>query len=224
MKEFRELFSIAVKKSGRHPKKIAQALDRSENYVYAMMRGERTPSEKLSAAIAEQFSLNLRNILDSIHYQKAPDHLKKDFEKTEDLKVSVAATKQEPAQTKIPLIAYVSAGKPFESEASEFEWIDLPMGVRPDEADRYYAVRVRGTSMLPFLKDGATLIVQKSSRQNISDSDIAIYRDTDNNCWVKHVQFSNDLLIFKSFNPAYSDIVKQKSDVVQMERVECVIF
>lgn len=224
MKEFRELFSIAVKESGRHPKKIAQALDRSENYVYAMMRGERTPSEKLAATIAEHFSLNLRIVLDSIHYQKAPAHLKKDFEKTESLKVSMAATKPEPAQTKIPLIAYVSAGEPFECETSEFEWIDLPMGVRPDEAHLYYAVKTRGDSLLPFLKDGAILFVRKDSQESITSNDTVIFRDNDHKSWVKHVQFSDDLLIFESFNPAEPRIVKQKTDAFHMEKVECVIF
>ena len=50
------------------------------------------------------------------------------------------------------------------------------------------------------------------------------FRYNNKNCWVKQVQFSNEALIFKSFNPAYPDIVKQKTDVIQMERVECAIF
>ena len=224
MKTFQEIFSEGLDKSDYDVPSFAKLLDLTPNYVWQLRKGDRTPSRKTAARIASELYLNLKVILDSIEYQKAPNHLKKDFEKTENLKVSVAATKPKPAQTKIPLVAYVSAGEPFECDVSEFERIDLPVGVRPDEAHLYYAVRVRGDSMLPFLKDGATLIIRRGTLEEVISNDLAIYRDTDNNCWVKQVQFINDSVVFNSFNPAYPPIIMQKKDIVQMERVECVIF
>lgn len=225
MEPFYKKFKEGFRRSKyKHAAALAKDLDVDPSYISTMKNGRGVPSKKMAAKIATKLNLDYEQLLRSIEYQRAPDHLKKDFEKTEDFKVSIAATKQEPAQTKIPLIAYVSAGEPFECEASEFEWIDLPMGVRPDEADRYYAVRVRGTSMLPFLKDGATLIVKKETLGEVMNSDIVIFRDSDHNCWVKQVQFIDNSVVFNSFNPVYPPIMMQKKAIIQMEKVECVIF
>jgi len=208
-------------------KEAAKEANFSAEYWRQIETQGRLPSVEIISKIAKTFSLNeveKKKLIFLAHKEKAPKEVK------EFLKTDIAVAGRKPtkldAQEKrrIPLIAYVSAGKPFECEVSEFELIDLPMGVRPDEAHLYYAVRVRGDSMLPFLKDGVTLIIRKNSRESIANNDTVIFRDNDHNCWVKHVQFSDDLLIFKSFNPAYSPIVKQKTNVMQMEKIECVIF
>ncbi len=207
-------------------KEAAKEVNFSAEYWRQIETQGKIPSVEIISRIAKTFSLNeveKKKLIFLAHKEKAPKEVK-EFLKTDIAVGGPKPTKPKPAQTKIPLVAYVSAGEPFECEASEFDYIDLPLYLPPENVDRYYAVRVRGASMLPFLKDGATLIVKKESWGNIVNNDTVIFRDNDHNCWVKHVQFSDDLLIFKSFNPAYPDIVKQKTEVIQMERVECVIF
>ena len=226
MKEFRELFSDAVEKSGRSVEQIAKALDCTENYVYAMMRGERTAGRKKRAAmIAEYFNINLRDLICSIDYQLAPKHLKKDFEKPERPSlIREESGEHHRSQTQIPLVAYVSAGEPFKCDSGYLESIDLPSSFTTKARHLYYAVRVKGDSMLPFLKNGATLIVRKDSREDIVHHDTVIFRNHDDNCWVKHVHFSEGRLIFKSYNPAYTDIAREKTEVLEMDKVECVLL
>lgn len=224
MEPFYKKFSEAFRNSKYNQDvALAKDLDVDPSYISTMRSGRGTPSRKMAAKIATKLNLDYEQLLRSIEYQKAPDHLKKDFEKTEHLKVSIAA-KQKPTQIKIPLVAYVSAGEPFECEASGLDYIDLPPYLPPENADRYYAVRVRGASMLPLFKDGDTLIIRKDSREEIVNNDRVIFKDTDNNCWVKQVQFTNDSVVFNSFNPAYSPIMMQKKDIIHMDKIECAIF
>ncbi|RJX18997.1 MAG: S24 family peptidase [Desulforudis sp.] len=134
------------------------------------------------------------------------------------------------SQTKVPLIAYVSAGEPFQwtdggyGAGEGFEMIDYPLGVPPVLGRNLYAVRIRGKSMFPYLKDGAILFVKPESREYIRHGDYVIWKDKDYNAWVKMVWFTKDKIIFKSMNPDYPDITEDPGDVILMERVIAIRF
>lgn len=135
-----------------------------------------------------------------------------------------------PYRYTVPVISYVSAGEPFQWTDGGFEpgqgleMVDLPPGVDPELAEKIYAVRVRGDSMSPYLKDGSTLFVKPESRGQIRPGDYVIFKDQDFNAWVKMVHFHNNQIVLRSLNPEYPDMVKNKDELILLERVIAVTF
>ncbi len=123
----------------------------------------------------------------------------------------------------IPVISYVSAGESFQwtdqgyTSGDGFDFIDLPPGAK--YSPNLYAVRVKGDSMRPWLKDGTTLIVKPESREEIRHEDVVVWKDEDYCAWVKMVLFHNDEIIFRSINSEYPDIVKGSDEIILMDLV-----
>jgi len=123
------------------------------------------------------------------------------------------------------VIAYVSAGAPFQwtdggyGPGNGLDEVEVPPEVSFKQIQNMYAVRVRGDSMRPFLKEGATLYIKPESRPEIVNGDYVIFKDKDYNCWVKLVEFHEQAVILKSLNPTYPDIVKTHDEEVLMEKV-----
>ncbi|MBW2624224.1 MAG: helix-turn-helix transcriptional regulator, partial [Deltaproteobacteria bacterium] len=134
-----------------------------------------------------------------------------------------SATEVRPYQ--IPLISYVSAGEPFQwtdqgyGAGQGLEMLDIPPGLDTKLAPKVYAVRVRGDSMFPYLKEGAVLFAMPESRNEIRHGDYVIFKDHDYNAWVKMVFFRDKKIIFRSLNPEFEDIVKTEDELVLMDRV-----
>ncbi len=124
---------------------------------------------------------------------------------------------------KVPVISYVSAGDPFEwtdqgyASGDGFDFIDLPPGV--DYHPNLYAVRIKGDSMRPWLKDGTTLIVKPESREDIAHEDIVVWKDENYNAWVKMVLFHENQIVFRSLNSQYPDITKKFDEIILMDLV-----
>ncbi|MEW6264932.1 MAG: S24 family peptidase [Thermodesulfobacteriota bacterium] len=121
---------------------------------------------------------------------------------------------------RVPLIAYVSAGEAFAwtdcqlEPGQALEWLPAP----PEGPfhPNMYCVRVRGDSMLPILKDGDTLYIHPE--QPVMNHDLVVYRDQDS-AFVKRVGLSGELIILKSLNPTYPDMVKNKTEALVLQRV-----
>ncbi len=132
-----------------------------------------------------------------------------------------------PRVLKIPLIAYVTAGIPFQwtdgggghEMESGLEVLDIPPGMQFKEIETVYAVRVRGGSMFPPFKDGATLFIKTKNHNEIKHQDYVIFKDREHNAWVKMVLFRNDKIILRSLNPEYEDIILTMADLALLERV-----
>ncbi|MBW2086423.1 MAG: helix-turn-helix transcriptional regulator [Deltaproteobacteria bacterium] len=130
-----------------------------------------------------------------------------------------------PYRYTVPVISHVSAGEPFQWTDGGFEAgdglekVELPPGIDPKLAEKIYAVRVRGDSMFPYLKDGATLFVKPESREEVRHGDYVIFKDQDYNAWVKMVLFRNDQIILRSLNPDYGDMVKDEDELILLEKV-----
>ncbi|MBW2140879.1 MAG: helix-turn-helix transcriptional regulator, partial [Deltaproteobacteria bacterium] len=135
-----------------------------------------------------------------------------------------------PYRYTVPVISHVSAGEPFQWTDGGFEAgnglekVDLPPGIDPNLAKKIYAVRVRGDSMFPYLKDGATLFVKPESRDEVKHGDYVIFKDLDYNAWVKMVLFRDGQIILRSLNPEYGDMVKVEDELVLLEKVMAITF
>jgi phage repressor protein C with HTH and peptisase S24 domain len=78
--------------------------------------------------------------------------------------------------------------------------------------------------MSPYLKDGATLFIKIESRDEVRDGDYVIFKDEDNNAWVKMILFRNDLIILRSLNTDYPDLVKAEDEHIILEKVISIAF
>ena len=131
-----------------------------------------------------------------------------------------------PRLFKIPLIAYISAGTPFQWSNGGFqmgdgiELLDLPPGMTLEDAESVYAVRIQGDSMFPPFKDGVTLYVKNGSWEEIGHGDYVIFKDRDHKAWVKMIFFREDKIILRSLNPEFEDIVLTKDELTMLERVK----
>lgn len=192
----------------------------SADYISKTARGTRVPSDEILLKMARGLELSPAEVLLAARLDTAPDQAR-------DIYQRLAAPEPELAggEGSVPVIAFVSAGEPFQWTDAGFtagnglDETEVPPGVGPRLARSLYAVRVRGESMRPFLKEGATLYIKPESRREIVNGDYVIFKDKDFNCWVKRVEFHAEAIVLKSLNPTYPDIVKNRDEEVLMEKV-----
>ncbi|MBF0475247.1 MAG: helix-turn-helix transcriptional regulator [Deltaproteobacteria bacterium] len=129
-----------------------------------------------------------------------------------------------PTSHKIPVISYVSAGEPAQwtdggyVAGQGFDWAETPPGVSVDQAGRMYVLRIRGDSMFP-LKEGTDLYILPESRKLVRNQDLVVFKDSDFNAWVKIYYEHGDVIVLKSLNTNYTDIIKKKSETVLLEKI-----
>ena len=129
----------------------------------------------------------------------------------------------------IAVIAYISAGEGILSESCNqyavgqgFDYLSLPPGYTQEQAEKecLYAVRVKGDSMLPALKDGWNLYIKPhADKSTLKSGDLVIFRDAEGAGWVKEIEILNhDSIIFKSIGPGPT-IIKKREEITVIERV-----
>jgi len=193
----------------------------SADYVSKTVRADRVPTDEILLKMARGLGLDLAKVLLAARLDKSPSEARPIYQR---LARSDTPPDYEPEQP-IPVIAYVSAGSPFQwtdggyGPGNGLDEVDVPPEVPLKQARSMYAVRVRGDSMRPFLKEGATLYIKPESRPEIANGDYVIFKDKDYNCWVKLVEFHDQAIVLKSLNPTYPDIVKTHDEEVLMEKV-----
>ncbi len=99
---------------------------------------------------------------------------------------------------RIPVLGRVVAGIPLDAieEVIDYEEIPKSMAATGD----YFALQVKGDSMLPTLKDGDVVIVRKQS--NVDSSDIAIVLVNGNDATIKEVKESPEGITLIGHNVA----------------------
>lgn len=127
----------------------------------------------------------------------------------------------------IPIVAEVSAGEPFYFSGDEqpidlIDVSDIP-GFDARRVRDFYALRVRGDSMYPVMKDRDMLIVEKESFYKVKGGDKVVFQDAEGRSWVKYVEFHDDLVIVRPMNPAYPTITINKKDVEVMDKVKVIV-
>jgi phage repressor protein C with HTH and peptisase S24 domain len=191
----------------------------SADYVSKTARGDRVPTDEILLKMAHGLGLRPDKVLLAARMDTAPREARAIYQRLE------AEPGEASSDRTVPVIAYVSAGQPFQWTDGGFEpgngldEIEAPPGVDARAARKIYAVRVRGDSMRPFLKEGATLYIKPESRQDVTNGDYVIFKDRDYHCWVKLVEFHQDAIVLKSLNPTYPDIVKRRDEEILMEKV-----
>lgn len=112
----------------------------------------------------------------------------------------------------VPLIGHVAAGFPILADENVERYVPVPRHLIKSEG-RYYALRVRGDSMINAgIFDGDLVIVQALSVAGNNDIVVALI---DDEVTVKRLMIEGSLKYLKAENPAYHDIYPQESWSIQ---------
>ncbi len=241
------LLLMALKERAGGDEEAVQLYEKAfRAYSRVKVRGEIDGSEEemplsgvIAAKVEEALERGFRIIIaDPEHIREEPyrslveeiENRVKNGLNGEDFEFDLNAELPLPYSRTVPVISLVSAGEPFRWTNGDFEKgvglekISLPAGVDPKLAGQIYAVQVRGDSMSPYLKDGATLFINIESRDEVRDGDYVIFKDEDNNAWVKTILFRNGQIILRSLNTDYPDLVKTKDEHIILEKVISIAF
>jgi repressor LexA len=112
----------------------------------------------------------------------------------------------------VPVIGHVAAGFPFLADENVERYVPVPRHLIKSEG-RYYALRVRGDSMINAgIFDGDLVIVKAVSVANHNDIVVALISDE---VTVKRFIVDGTIKYLKAENPAYHDIYPQESWSIQ---------
>lgn len=121
-------------------------------------------------------------------------------------------TKGSLSPTKIPVLGSVVAGIPLEAitDIVDYEEISPSMA----STGEFFALRVKGDSMLPRFTEGDIVIVRK--QEDIDSGDIAIMLVNGDEATIKKVQkFENGINLIPS-NPAYDVMTFTKKEIISL--------
>jgi repressor LexA len=115
-------------------------------------------------------------------------------------------------ESAVPLIGQIAAGFPILAEENVERYVPVPRNLIKSEG-RYYALRVRGDSMVNAgIFDDDLVIVKASDLANNNDIVVALI---DGEVTVKRFVSRGELMYLKAENPAYDDLYPIESFAIQ---------
>jgi repressor LexA len=112
----------------------------------------------------------------------------------------------------VPVIGHVAAGFPILADENVERYVPVPRHLIKSEG-RYYALRVRGDSMINAgIFDGDLVVVRALSVAGHNDIVVALIGDE---VTVKRFIVDGTMKFLKAENPAYHDIYPQESWSIQ---------
>lgn len=171
---FKDVFGELLQKNNVTAYRVSMDTGISQGLIGSYKKGIKTPSSANLSKLAEYFGVSVDFMLDK------PDKL-------------------EGKGIKIPVLGKVAAGVPIEAveEILDYEEISPEMASQGD----YFALKIKGDSMFPDIKDGAIVIVKKQS--SIDSGQIAVVLVDGNDATVKKVIIKDDGLMLVPSNTTY---------------------
>jgi repressor LexA len=112
----------------------------------------------------------------------------------------------------IPLIGRVAAGFPILAEENVERYVQIPRNLISSEG-RYYALRVRGDSMINAgIYDNDLVIVRATNVANHKDIVVALVQDE---VTVKRLIFQGGTALLQAENPEYPNILPEEAWTIQ---------
>ena len=125
---------------------------------------------------------------------------------------NVPKNKSEKQANKIPVLGRVAAGYPIEAVENIIDYEEI--SEETARSGEYFALQVKGDSMLPRFADGDIVIVRK--QEDIDSGDIAIMLVNGHEATIKKVQkFENGINLIPS-NPAYDVMTFTKKEIISL--------
>ena len=155
---------------------LAKVLSISPSAVGMYERDEREPNDEITLKLAEYFGVSTDYLLG------------KSDNRNSDIPVS-----------KIPILGTVKAGYDWLAEENIVDYITLKENI--PNVGEYYALRITGDSMLPFLAEGDLVIVH--DQDDVESGQTAVILINGEEATVKKVVKTNDGIELHAMNPYY---------------------
>lgn len=112
---------------------------------------------------------------------------------------------------RVPVLGRVAAGIPIESisNVDDDDFEDIP--VAPGDEHDYFALRIKGDSMVPMISDESVVIVKVQPDAESGDVVIATVNGDDATC--KRLKKFDGGIMLLSENPAYNPMIFRSDDI-----------
>ena len=121
--------------------------------------------------------------------------------------------KEKPKGVKIPVLGFVAAGVPITaiSNIEDYEEITEDMARQGE----YFALRIKGESMSPLIRDGNIVIVRKQAY--IDTGDVAVVLVNGDEATVKEIKKTKEGITLIGWNPsAYTPKFYSKEEIEKL--------
>ena len=103
---------------------------------------------------------------------------------------------------RIPVLGSVPAGIPLEAVEDIIDWEEIPEDMA--RLGEYFALRIRGTSMEPRIKEGDVVIVRQ--QEHVENGEIAVMRINGDEATVKKFYDTGSGVMLVGLNPAFEPL------------------
>lgn len=177
-------------------RELAIKLGLSYSAIAMYESGAREPNAEKKEEIADFFNVDMNYL-----YGKTPiRNSYRDLDK--DVSIGV----------KIPVLGRVQAGIPIEAIEEILDYEEISQECASNGS--YFALKIKGESMMPKIDDGDIVIVRKQSTVNNGEIAIVIVNGSDATCKKVHIRENGIMLV--SLNPVFEPIFYASEDVKKL--------
>lgn len=197
--------------------KLGEVARISPTYIMKIEKGHR-PTNQVLIKLAKSLDLDLKIVLQMVEYERDPKAYELIHGKEEK---PVLLLKEKLPYQMIPVIDYTQAGdwrEVIDTYQAGQGSDEVPVSSdRPD----LIALRVKGNSMEPLIRDGQVVVVDPHRQPNNSDIVIAV---KEGKSTIKRLHRVDEAtIILEPLNPAFEKIVLTRQDSVDLRIVGVVI-
>lgn len=110
----------------------------------------------------------------------------------------------------VPLLGYIAAGEPIEP-MEDFEPVQVPTNIKLDKNHSYYALRVKGDSMIDMgILDNDIVLIK---HQMTADKGEVVVGITEKGATLKIFDRENGRIVLKPRNPKYDTIIPDDLEI-----------
>ena len=185
MKMFRIQLRILREKAGLSQAALAKKLGINQSAVAAWEAGRNKPENTKLEALANIFGVSTDYLLG----------------------------RESTHSNRIPVLGTIPAGVPLEAIEGVLDYEELPESMFSGGKE-YFALKIRGDSMLPRYENGDVVILRKQESCE-SGQDCAVLVDG-NDATFKRVRVNENSLTLQPLNPAYEPMVYTTKEVAEL--------
>ena len=200
MATFAERLCEALLARNMSAAELSRALGINEGTVSQYKKGLYEPKQKRTQEIAKILNVSIAWLMGA----EIPM-------RTYEFPLAVNSNKKRYAQ-RIPVLGRVAAGYPIEAVENIIDYEEISEEMA--RSGEYFALQVKGDSMLPRFADGDIVIVRK--QEDIDSGDIAIMLVNGHEATIKKVQKFEDGINLIPSNPAYDVMTFTKKEIISL--------
>jgi transcriptional regulator with XRE-family HTH domain len=122
----------------------------------------------------------------------------------------------------VPIVAPIADDQGFPYTATDDQTAWLGMALAPPGEPSLaglYCLQIQGEFFKPFLGPGSLIYARRDS-QSIQEDGLVIYADEEGRGLLRQIKFANDTIILKSLSPSGQYIIRPKTHLRLLDKVE----